>query len=291
VLALVTVRQLEDLAELPLSEIARIAPSLCDAVLRAVRSDAALTHARTASGDGPVEADAQAAEGELRLMWEAAPREAVRAVEALRAVLWDALVHAAGAMSLGQPSGHLLRDVADRLAYVCSVVLERSLPAPASARTRPPQASQRSESVPRPQTPPWVALRAAGGPAARRAPRHEQHAPQRPDAHRGEQPAPRPPATPRRAVLVDEFVEARVRARPAADAGAARAEDSGGPAGVRSRTPARADGRALPWDIPLRGGGVSGPASGDTRGARAPADRATAPSISISRRRPPREHE
>jgi hypothetical protein len=301
VLALVGVRPLEELAELPLRQIARIAPSLFDAALRALRSDASLTAERAGEGDETAAAGPQAGEGELRLMWEAAPREAVRAIEALRAVLWDALVYAAGAASLGHASGRLLRDLADRLAYVCSVVLERSLPAPAHV----PEAAQRFEPAARRQTPPWVAPRTEGEPSARRASPPGQYARRpRSDAHREELPPTRPRAERPSAVLVDELVEARVHARPAGDADAARVHGAASPSGAGARTRrSRADGRALPWDIPLRGGGAgSEPASPKTRGVHdsaqggwagggAPRAAADTPSISISRRRPPRERE
>jgi hypothetical protein len=278
-LMLVGARPLADLGAVPLGHVARTGPLLCALVLRALRSDSAL-QAEATPRDPAVGAQPSA---ELRLGWDADPREAVAAVDALRGVLWEALVHEAGASGLGSASPRLLSDLAERLAHVCSVALTRSLPASDSAAAHAPApvaparaaATGRGSAV---RLPPDALL--AESPAVRPPP----------DALLAESPAAEPPraapepprgapAQPRlrvrrsRAVLIDEFEEPRARV-------------------------AHTDGRALPWDIPLGGGGGgggggsgSGGAADHDRSAAARGAASEAGTISVVRTRPARERE
>ena len=60
-------------------------------------------------------------------------------MEALRGVLWDALVAEVGCSSAERSATREMADLADRLAYVCSSTAACSLaaPVPAARRTFP----------------------------------------------------------------------------------------------------------------------------------------------------------
>src|SRR6202030_780434 len=123
-LALVGASSLEEIATLQLAPLAHLAPSLCADVLEALRSDAGLQPERPLREHAGRERGERARDA-LSLGWVVDAREAALVVEAHRRMLWEALVHAAGAAALAAPSDRLLSDLADRLAYVCSVVLMR----------------------------------------------------------------------------------------------------------------------------------------------------------------------
>ena len=328
-LAIAGARDLAEMATLPFAQIASDAPSLCSGVLSALRSDDAFSEEGVRRPSG-------AEGGAMSLAWSEEPTEAVAAVEALRGVLWDALVQAAGSQTLGTPSPFLIRDLADRLAYVCSVVLAASLQSGTRHATRGRQAASDpsvrtavpSSGVPAPQSaPPWTARVPSwsapafpGEPTVRRRqpPPSPWEARPTEDARASGHAQPvepglpsylslpeqrgvpdGPPADPEarsvrgRAVIVDEFVQPpasdRARVRSAPPVGRERARPAGGSGGH-----ARADGRPLPWDIPLarespavEGGRRRAP--GDSRGARGGS--LQTPDISKLRRRPPRERE
>jgi hypothetical protein len=300
VLALVGASALEDIATLELAPLARAAPPLCADVLAAVRSDAALQPDRP-SLEGPSREGGAQAREPLCLGWVADSREAVLAVEALRGVLWEALVYAAGNAELAAPSEWLLSDLADRLAYVCSVVLTRSFSPAVRLGVGEPQVQ--AEPAARRSTPPWAGPPPSAEPAMRREDaadqsrghpgRREARAASAPPGTRAERAAEReraPESIARpRAVLVDEFSEPRSARRGEARALDGQRRPTGGGEGPRGRG-GRAEGRALPWDIPLAGarGG-----QGRERAAeqREPRRDGPEPTISIVRRRPPRERE
>ncbi len=121
VIALMLANPLEGLGELPLEELARAAPALCAQTLRAVQSEIELERlvGRGAGSGREPAVDA----GELAALCGARePAQLVEAVEALRGVLWEALLD-----ELREPSARLLADVGDRLAYVCAAMLAASL--------------------------------------------------------------------------------------------------------------------------------------------------------------------
>jgi hypothetical protein len=175
-LALIVARPLEEIADLPLGELARSAPALCGTLVRALASDDALERL-TRGGRG------SALASPLRTGHAG---ELVADIDTLRSILWEATLQ-----QLRDPPVRLVADVADRLAYVCATATAAMLDEPAEAE-RPP-AVERAPAV-------------ARAPAAPRAPTH---------AHAGAG-ATEPPAyvTERRvagrggAMLIDELGEA-----------------------------------------------------------------------------------
>lgn|GEM_PF-4208175 len=303
-LALVGASSLEEIATLQLAPLAHLAPSLCADVLEALRSDAGLQPERPLREHAGRERGERARDA-LSLGWVVDAREAVLVVEALRRMLWEALVHAAGAAALAAPSDRLLSDLADRLAYVCSVVLMRSLPPPLRVGVGEPHLQ--AQPAARRSMPPWVELPTSAEPAMRGGDaaaqrrghpgRREAGARPEPAGARSEPVAaaadwerPQEGVARPRAVLVDEFSEPRTARRGEARVrdGLARGAAGGGEA-PRGRG-ARVEGRALPWDIPLAGGRGS---QGRERAVEPPQPRRDGPepTISVIRRRPPRERE
>jgi hypothetical protein len=132
--AQILARPLDQIAAVPLEDLARAAPSLCESLARALACDEELE--RIEQGDVPFAVAA----------WE--PRALVGDIDALRSVLWDATLAA-----LEEPSTRLLAELADRLASVCATLLatvligdglERARAAPpAPAAPRQPHASRR----------------------------------------------------------------------------------------------------------------------------------------------------
>jgi GGDEF domain-containing protein len=121
--ALIGARSLDAMASVPLEDLAREAPALCAQMLRALQSDAELE--RLTGSGAPSAREASAVARKLAAM--AGARDgvaAVEAVEALRGVLWEALLD-----ELSVPSARLLADVSDRLAHVCACALAATLEA------------------------------------------------------------------------------------------------------------------------------------------------------------------
>lgn len=116
-IALILARPLDRLGELPLEDLALEAPALCAQVIRALLSDTELE--RMAGGE---QADARGSSASAHRLGALAGAEdaeaAVAAVEALRAVLWEALLE-----ELADPPARQVADLADRLAYVCASAL------------------------------------------------------------------------------------------------------------------------------------------------------------------------
>ena len=127
-IALIVERPLDAIGEVPVEDLAREAPSLCRQVIRALESDVELIRL---TGDASSSRDDGAAEAR-RLAAICGARDAAAAVaaaEALRGVLWEALLD-----ELQEPSARLLADVGDRLAYVCASALAAALEVPAACR-------------------------------------------------------------------------------------------------------------------------------------------------------------
>jgi GGDEF domain-containing protein len=126
-IALILVRPLERIGELPLEELAREAPSLCAQALRALQSDVELDRL-TGRGAPSAREDSAPARRLAEIADARDPAAAVDAVEALRGVLWEALLD-----QLHHPSARQVGDLSDRLAYVCASVLAATLLAPLPA--------------------------------------------------------------------------------------------------------------------------------------------------------------
>jgi GGDEF domain-containing protein len=129
--ALVSELPLPRIGEVPLQEIASGAPALCAQALRALTAEADLARL-TGEGGASVRGGHVPALDLMRISGSRDAAGVVRAAEALRGVLWEALldeVHRASARELG--------EAADRLAYVCASTLAAALAA-APAEPAPP---------------------------------------------------------------------------------------------------------------------------------------------------------
>jgi len=122
IVALLRTRPLEAMGELPLSELARQAPALCMQVVRALQSEGEL--ARLVEQGGRESHDSASALCIPAIVAATNAEALVRAVEALRGVLWEALLE-----RLNEPSARDAGDLADRLAYVCAAALEAAVAA------------------------------------------------------------------------------------------------------------------------------------------------------------------
>jgi hypothetical protein len=173
-IALILALPLERLGELPLESFTREAPVLCAQVARALSSDEQLericdTSMRRAGAAPPA----------LRLAEITGAHDStaiVEAIEALRGVLWDAVVDEVGYSSSERSATRELADLADRLAYVCSSAAACSLaaPVPAQPARRPFARRAANGAAPAPQPErekrgpelaPLRASQAAGGPS------------------------------------------------------------------------------------------------------------------------------
>jgi hypothetical protein len=123
-IALILSRPLRRIGELPLEDLARAAPALCAQAIRALLSDAELDRMAGSCAAGSREESAYAREL-AKLAGARDAEAAVAAVEALRAVLWGALLE-----ELRDPPARQVADLADRLAYVCATALSVTLAAP-----------------------------------------------------------------------------------------------------------------------------------------------------------------
>jgi GGDEF domain-containing protein len=111
-LALIAARDLQDAPAVPTAELARDAPDLCAAILRAVGSDAALDLPPLAARAG-----AMAGAG--------SPASAVAAVGLLRGALWEAL-----RLTMPPLDAATTAALAERLAWVCDLVAAATVSAP-----------------------------------------------------------------------------------------------------------------------------------------------------------------
>jgi hypothetical protein len=134
-IALIVALPLERIGDIPLDGFAREAPSLFAQVVRALRSDSDLERliapppngaARHATG-GETGARAPQAHRLGALTGARDGTAAVQAVEALRGVLWEALLGELRWPSPEAAAARQMADLADRLAHVCSSVLVSAL--------------------------------------------------------------------------------------------------------------------------------------------------------------------
>jgi hypothetical protein len=132
--ALIYQRPLEEIGEIPFKLFALQAPPLCVMVVRSLGSDAELERI---SGQGSADGveDSPPARTLRALTGARNAPAAVAAVEALRGVLWDALLGELPWPVTDQSSSRVLADLADRLAYVCATILAASLAADPVAAT------------------------------------------------------------------------------------------------------------------------------------------------------------
>jgi hypothetical protein len=113
---------LRQLAEVSVRNLARGAPALCEQVIRALGSDVELDRlvAVASQDDRGISSRAHA----LSVLARGSDaRAAVREVEALRGVVWEASLVELGWPALDRPRGRIAVDLSDRLAYVCSTAL------------------------------------------------------------------------------------------------------------------------------------------------------------------------
>jgi GGDEF domain-containing protein len=154
-LALVSAAPMDAVPSLPTADIAREAPPLCAAVLRATGSDREL--ARLVPGGDLAELAARAG----RLAGAETPAAAAAAVGHLRSALWEAL---------SPPSGRLdgahVAALAARLAHVCDTVIQAALSEPGELA----RAAEPVRSPPDPGERGRAELRVAG-----ESPAHEAH--------------------------------------------------------------------------------------------------------------------
>jgi hypothetical protein len=120
--ALILSRPLGALGEISLEELALEAPTLCARALRALESDAELERL-TASAEATGREELGAARRLGALAGASDAVSVVEAVEALRGVLWEALLAELRWPLLEQSGTRLLAELADRLAHVCASIL------------------------------------------------------------------------------------------------------------------------------------------------------------------------
>ncbi|MEA2255961.1 MAG: hypothetical protein QOG35_2006 [Solirubrobacteraceae bacterium] len=125
-LGLLAARPLRDAVAVPTEELAREAPGLCAAVLRAVGSDADLPRLEAGGDLAPLAA------ATARLAGARDPAAIVTAVGALRAALWEALVATMGPLDQATTA-----SLAERLAHVCDAVALAALGAAPAERPAP----------------------------------------------------------------------------------------------------------------------------------------------------------
>ncbi len=150
-MALVLARPPGRIGEVPLQEIARRAPRLCELLLRSLESDAELerlTGERAEHGRG----ESAGARELASIAGAQDPPAAVIAVEALRGVLWEALLGELRVRGAERTALRRVADLADRLAYVCARTLAAALgamasPAPAGAARADVPAAHRHVSA------------------------------------------------------------------------------------------------------------------------------------------------
>jgi hypothetical protein len=125
-IALINQRPLERIGEIPLEAFAQKAPPLCALIVRSLGSDAELERITAQDSVGGRE-DSAPARTLRALAGARSGPGAVEAVEALRGVLWEALLGELHWPVADRSPSRLLADLADRLAYVCASVLAASL--------------------------------------------------------------------------------------------------------------------------------------------------------------------
>lgn len=127
-IALILARPLGEIGDAPLEQLAREAPAVCSGVLNAIYSEVELARLTGVARAGAREDPAPA----CRIAAIAGARDAratAEAVEALRGVLWEALLDELGRSLSDRPVAGLAAGVGDRLAYVCAAALAAALDA------------------------------------------------------------------------------------------------------------------------------------------------------------------
>lgn len=120
--SLVLARPLDAIGEVPLVELAREAPALVVQVLRAVGSNVELERL-TGAGQAGARESLAAARRIAAISGARDAGEAAEAVEALRGVLWEALLDGLGRSLSDRSLVGVAAAVCDRLAYVCAAAL------------------------------------------------------------------------------------------------------------------------------------------------------------------------
>ncbi len=131
-IALILARPLDGISDVPLEELAREAPALCAQAVRAIQSDAELERL-TGQAAASSREDSTATLRLAAICGARDPAAVVEAVEALRGVLWEALLD-----HLNEPPARLLADVSDRLAHVCAAALAAAVDAADAPGIRTP---------------------------------------------------------------------------------------------------------------------------------------------------------
>jgi hypothetical protein len=219
--ALIRGRPLDELGGISLEAIARDAPVLCAHVVRALESEDELEQL-TESGTGGDRTPPKPAR--LGALVARNASESVEEVEALRGVIWEALMEELRWPSSDSSAVRRLSDLSDRLAYVCATALAATLAEIPAGGVREP------DRAPSAKPQPAAAGRPEPAPAGRTVSA---------TAGRVVAPSAERRASTRTAVLVDEWMDG------AAASPAARFEAARIPAAQRT------EGRPRPWDIPL----------------------------------------
>src|ERR1039458_3804791 len=132
-IALINMRPLERIGEIPLEAFALEAPPLCALAVRSLGSDAELER-MTGRGSLGGREDSMSARTLRALAGAHDDPAAVEAVEALRGVLWEALLGELHWPIADRSPARLVADLSDRLAYVCASLLAASLARDPAAR-------------------------------------------------------------------------------------------------------------------------------------------------------------
>jgi hypothetical protein len=225
-IALILKRPLAEMPQVPLDALARAAPSLCAQIVRALDSDAELQ--RLGASDEPRARGGVAAMPLLAALSSADARTAIEAIEALRGVLWEAILG-----ELRDPPARQVADLSDRLAFVCATVLAEAL---GEARARSAEASPGASAPPVREH--ILYASAQPSPARRGAVLVDEHqdAPSLAPSANGGGPAHRTPvAPPARAAAPERPMTPAEHSLPG-----------------RHAEPSRTTARPLPWDMPLR---------------------------------------
>lgn len=126
-IALIGAHPLDAIDAVPLEDIAREGPALCAQMLRALQSDAEL---RRLTGEGPATGREQSAPAR-RIAQLAGAHDipaTIQVVEALRGVLWEALLEEHRSSGHDRAAARQLAELSDRLASVCACALAVGLP-------------------------------------------------------------------------------------------------------------------------------------------------------------------
>jgi GGDEF domain-containing protein len=125
-IALILPRPLQGIGDIPLAELVREAPALCAQAIRALQSDVELDRLTGQGAPTGRERSAPALRlGAMAGAFDAA--STVDAVEALRGVLWEALLAQFGGPIPDSSAVRGVADLSDRLAYVCARIVSVAL--------------------------------------------------------------------------------------------------------------------------------------------------------------------